>query len=155
MSDVIEYPFHKAAKTSLIIAGVLCCILVFAAPIGIWIIYKVTRARVTISPTGVKVNGLFSSGFEFADVERLGLLKIPIAARGAGGALAQAKLGGLPYGLNLVAKLKNGKNVKFITNQHERHEEMIEKIKANVNVPCEEIPMGIFGWKWPEQKRAA
>ena len=151
MNDVLEFPFHKAAKGSLYVAAFLCIILIIAAPLGIYFIYRIGKAKVSISPTGVRAEGLLTDSFEFADVARLGLLKVPIVARGAGAALARAKLGGLDYGLNLVVKTKAGKQIKFITNQYERHEELIAKVKQSVPVPCEEIQMGLFGMKWPEK----
>ncbi len=151
MNDVVEFPFHKAAKGSLYVAAVLCILLVIAAPLGIYFLFRIGKAKVSISPTGLKAEGLLTDSFEFADVARLGLLKIPVVARGAGAALARAKLGGLDYGLNLVVKTRAGKQIKFITNQYERHDEMIAKVKQAVPVPCDEITMGMFGLKWPEK----
>ena len=156
MGVIAEYPFHKGAKGALYTAAVLLVLLVFTIPIAIYFFWRIGRAKVTFTETGLEVNDMGSSKFEWNDVARLGLLKIPLAAKGAGGALAQAKLGGLNYGLNVVVQTKNGKNIKFVANQYERHEEMVEKIKQHLShLPCEEIPMGIFGWKWPQQQKAA
>lgn len=150
MNAVAEYPMHKAAKTSLRIAGVLMCLPVMTAPIGIYFLYRIGRAKVTITPTGVTAAGVTSASFVFADVARFGLLKIPIAGnKGVAGALAQSKLGGLDYGLNVVVQTRAGKNIKFVTNQFERHEDMIARITQAISVPCEELTMGALSWKWP------
>ncbi len=62
------------------------------------------------------------------------------------------KLDNMDYGVNLVAKLKSGKNVKFLLNQYENHGLIIERVKqALPSVPLEEIPMGMLTWKWPER----
>ena len=53
MNDVSEYPFHKAAKGSLYVAAVLCIILIIAAPLGFYFIYRIGKAKVTIGPTGL------------------------------------------------------------------------------------------------------
>ena len=53
------------------------------------------------------------------------------------------------YGLNLVVKKKGGKEVKFITNQYENHEALIEKIKQAVGKPMENVEMGLMSVKWP------
>lgn len=156
MGVIAEYPFHKGAKGSLYTAAVLLLLLVFTIPIAIYFFWRIGRAKVTFTESGLEVNGLGSSKFDWSDVSRLGLLKIPLHARGVGGALAQAKLGGLNYGLNVVVQTKSGKNIKFIANQYERHDELVEKVKQHLShLPCEEIPMGVFGWKWPAQQKAA
>ena len=82
---------------------------------------------------------------------RLGLLKVPLGGGGVAGAVANAKLAGLGYGLNVVVQTKAGKNIKFIANQYVRHEELIATIKQRCAVPCEELTMGAFTWKWPER----
>ena len=149
MNAVTEYPMHKSAKTALRITGALLFLPVMTAPIGAYFLYRVGRAKVTITPTGVKADGLTSTKFEFADVARFGLLKIPLAGKGVAGALAQSKLGGLDYGLNVVVQTRSGKNIKFVTNQYERHEDMIAQITQAIPVPREELTMGALTWKWP------
>ncbi|MBK7857234.1 MAG: hypothetical protein IPJ65_01165 [Archangiaceae bacterium] len=149
--ETIEYPFHKGARTSLYVVAALCIILVCAAPIGLFFIWRVSKGKVSIDSTRIRADGLMSDEIAFADVERLGILKIPLGGAGLGRALARLKLDNMDHGVNLVARLKSGKNVKFLLNQYERHGEIIEKVKqACPSVPMEEIPMGLLTWKWPE-----
>jgi hypothetical protein len=148
--ETVEYPFHKGARTSLYIAAALCIILVCAAPIGLYFIYRVSKGKVTIDSQKLRAEGLMTDEIVFADVDRLGVVNIPMVARGIGGMLARMKLDNMDYGVNLVARLKNGKDVKFLVNQYENHQAIIDKVKqALPNVPIETIPMGIFSWKWP------
>lgn len=150
--ETLEYPFHKGARTSLYIAAALCILIVCAAPIGAYFIWRVMKGKITIDSQKIRAEGLMTDEFAWADVDRMGLLNIPMVARGIGGLLARMKLDNMDYGVNLVARLKNGKDVKFLLNQYERHQEIVEKVKlALPNVPMETIPMGIFSWKWPEK----
>ncbi|MBS1152492.1 MAG: hypothetical protein H6Q89_4190 [Myxococcaceae bacterium] len=152
MNEVAEFPFHKGAKGALYVVAVLLIVLVVTIPVAIYCFFRIGKAKVTISRTGVRAEGLIlTDSFEFADVARLGLLKVQLAARGLGGALANAKLGGLGYGMNVVVETRSGKTIKFISNQYERHEELIAKIKQSVSVPCETIEMGVFKMKWPDR----
>lgn len=156
MNDILaEYPFHKGAKGALYFAAVLCILLIVTIPFAAWCFYRIGKAKVYVSRTGVKAEGLIMTDkFEFADVARIGTLKIPLAARGVGGAVANAKLKGLGYGLNLVVKTKAGKEIKFITNQYENHEDMISRIANASGLPLEEVQMGVFSAKWPERAGA-
>jgi hypothetical protein len=146
-----EFPFHKGARTSLYVAAALCILLVCAAPIGAYFIWRIGRAKVTIDGVRIRADGLLSDEIVFADVARLGIVNIPMVARGIGGMLARMKLNNMDYGVNLVAKLHSGKNVKFLLNQYENHEQIIERVQqACPSIRIEQIPMGVFTWKWPE-----
>jgi hypothetical protein len=145
----LEFPFHKGARTSFIITGVLLCVLCVTAPVAVWMFWRVGRGRVQLTDEGLEAAGLVTDRITFADVERFGVLRIPVAARGLGGAIATMKLGGLDEGVNLVFRLKNGKDVKFLANQYERHAALVDEVTRRVGVPAETIPMGLMGWKWP------
>lgn len=146
-----EFRMHKGARTALIITGVLLCILCVTIPFAVWIFYRVSRAKVTVRPDGLDAEGLMTDSVQFDDVERFGVLRIPLAARGLGAVLANMKLDNMGEGVNLVFRLKNGKDVKFIANQYERHAELIELVSKSVRVPRETITMGVLSWKWPEK----
>ncbi|MEW6434158.1 MAG: hypothetical protein AB1730_21875 [Myxococcota bacterium] len=146
-----EYPFHKGARTALIVTGVLLCVLCITFPVGLYFIWRVLKGGVTMTNSGVVVKGLTNDSFEFADVQRLGLLKVPMVGRGIGGTLANMRLDNMGYGLNLVVKLRNGKERKFLLNQFERHQELTERITKASPVPVEELTMGLLGPKWPEK----
>lgn len=142
---------HKGARTALIIVGVLLCVLCVTIPFAAWVFYRVGRARVVVRPDGLEAVALLTDAVAFDDVERFGVLRIPLAARGLGAVIANMKLDNMGEGVNLVFRLKNGKDVKFLANQYERHAELIELVSKSVRVPSETIPMGLLGWKWPER----
>jgi hypothetical protein len=152
MSEVAEFPFHKGAKGALYFVAVLLIVLVLPIPLAIYFFFRIGTAKVAISRTGVRAEGLMlTDKFEFADVARFGLLKIPLAGGGIAKAIANAKLAGLGYGLNVVVETKSGKTIKFIANQYVDHDKMIAQIKQALPMPCEEIEMGLFKMKWPER----
>lgn len=142
---------HKGARTALIIVGVLLCVLCVTIPFAVWVFYRVGRARVVVRPDGLEAVALMTDTVAFDDVERFGVLRIPLAARGLGAVIANMKLDNMGEGVNLVFRLKSGKDVKFLANQYERHAELIERVSKSVRVPRETIPMGLLGWKWPER----
>src|SRR3954449_9549146 len=107
-----EYPFHAGARMALNVAAVLCMILVVGIPIGIWIMVRVSGAKVILDDKGLTAKGLGSLRVELADVARFGVLRVPIIARGIGGALARKKVGG-DEGVNLCLQTKAGKTKKF------------------------------------------
>ncbi|GEM_PF-2369813 len=152
MVDAAEFPLHKGAKGSFIFVGVLLCLLVLTVPLAIWVFFRVGRGKVVVSRSGVEAAGIMlTDRFEFSDVARLGILTVPLAGAGIGRVVANIKLGGLGYGLNVVVQTRAGKTIKFIANQYERHEELIERIKKAVPLPCETIQMGLVSMKWPER----
>ncbi len=149
--EAIDFPMHKGARTSLIVVGVLLCLLCFTIPFGIYIFIRIGSCRVRLTSSGLEARGLVTDLVNFDDVERVGVLRVPVVARGIGGMLARMKLDNMNEGVNLVFRLRNGKDVKFAANQYERHQEMLEKVAASVRKPMETITMGLLSWKWPER----
>ncbi|MBL8920494.1 MAG: hypothetical protein JNJ54_16640 [Myxococcaceae bacterium] len=146
-----EFRMHKGARTALNISAALLLLLCITIPVAAWFFYRVTRAKVTVRPDGLTAEGLLTDSVQFDDVERFGVLRIPLAARGIGAVLANMKLDNMGEGVNLVFRLKNGKDVKFIANQYERHAELIELVSKSVRAPRENLTMGVLSWKWPEK----
>ena len=152
MSGELEFPLHKPGKTANIILAVLLCILCVTVPAAIWLLTRLGKAKAIVRADGLEVIGPFMTDeLKFDDVARFGILRVPMAARGLGGLVAAMKLNNMNEGVNLVFKLKSGKEVKFIGNQCENHDGLIEAVTARVRVPREEIKMGILSWKWPEK----
>src|SRR5438477_10572792 len=97
--ETAEFPFHKGARTALYAAAGLCLVLVCAAPIGLYFIWRVMKGKVSIDGQRIRADGLMTDEIVFADVDRLGLLNIPLVARGIGGIIARMKLDNMDYGL--------------------------------------------------------
>jgi hypothetical protein len=127
---------------------VLCFVLVFAAPLGVWLLLRAARGRVRISSTGVEVKGLGGTSFLFADVARLGLLEVPIVARGLGGALVRRRVGG-DKAIHVVVRTRSGKTHKFIASQYESFPQIVEAISQRSGRRCEWLETGLIGVRWP------
>jgi hypothetical protein len=148
-----DRPFHKGARVSLQIVGVLLILLVFTAPFGLWMFWRVAKARLRTTEKGVDASSITNIAFDYADVARLGICRIPIHAKGIGGALAKYKVGG-DHGINVCAVLRNGKKKQITANLYEDYEAAMDEISKGVGKPYEELEMGVFGIKWPEAKAA-
>ncbi|MGV3622277.1 MAG: hypothetical protein ACO1OB_15780 [Archangium sp.] len=148
-----EYPIHKNAKTSFIVVGVLLCLLCFTIPVAIWVFIRLGKMKVTLRGDGLEAVGAFlTDTVSWDDVERFGVLHVPVVAGGLGGYFARMKLNHMNEGLNVVFRLKNGKDVKFIANQYDGWEKMFDDIAGRVRAPREEMQMGLLSWKWPERR---
>lgn len=147
----MEFRMHGRARTALNITGGLLVLLCVTLPFAAWIFWRVSRAKVTLSADAVVAEGLVTDTVAFDDVERFGILRVPLVARGLGAVLANMKLDNMNEGINLVFKLKSGKEVKFLANQYERHAELIEQLSKRVRVPTETLTLGLVTHKWPER----
>lgn len=147
----LEYRMHKNARTALIITGVLLCVLCVTIPVAIWMFWRVSRAKVAVTSDGVVAEGLLTSTVKFDDVERFGVVRIPLMARGLGAVLANMKLDNMGEGVNAVFKMKGGKELKILANQFERHQELLAELSKRVRVPTEPLTMGLMSIKWPER----
>lgn len=148
MTDAVEYRFHEGARSSLTIVAVLCFVLVAAAPIGIWLLLRVSKGKVMISPADVVARGLGTTAFRFDEIARLGVQEVPIVARGMGGALVRRRVGG-DKALHLVVKTTAGKTRRFIVSSYENHRDIIAKVSEGTRKPCEKLETGPLGAKWP------
>ncbi len=147
----MDFKMHKGARTALNISGGLLLLLCVTIPVAAWIFWRVSRAKVSLTSSSVIAEGLLTDTVNFDDVERFGVLRVPLMARGLGAVLANMKLDNMGEGVNVVFKLKNGNDVKFIANQYERHAELIDELARRVRVPKETLSMGLVSHKWPER----
>lgn len=147
----LEFPVHKPGRTSLTVVAVLLMVLCVTFPAAIYVLVRLAKMRVKVTATGLEARGLVTDEVAFDQVARFGVLHVPVVAGGIGGYLARMKLNHMSEGLNLVFLMKDGKTVKFLANQYERHDELIDRVAASVRVPREEIQMGLLTWKWPER----
>jgi hypothetical protein len=152
--ETTDYRFHKGARTALTIAGVLCLLLIVAAPIGIWILMRVRSAKVSISPSEIRASALVTTVINLHDIQRIGVCMIPVPAAGIGGIIARMKVGG-SHAANICVMTQAGKTKKFIASQYENWEQMRDQIAGLAGKPMETIPMGLMGIKWPKEPTGA
>lgn len=147
----VEFPLHKPGRTSMVILAVLLMLLCVTVPFGLYLLVRMGSMRVRLSASSLEARGITTDVVEFDQVERFGVLRVPLVARGLGAVVARMKLDNMSEGVNLVFLLKSGKTVKFIANQFERHQDLVEQVTRLVRVPREELTMGLMGPKWPER----
>src|SRR5688500_17523507 len=152
-----EYPLHQGARTANRITGALCCLLIVAIPLGIWIFVRAAAARVWLKGDALKATNVFSStGFAYRDVARLGLLKVAVvtgsgAGAAIGGALARQKVGG-DVATHVVAKTTDGKLHSVLVSSYENMQEIIDELGERIGKPIETLTPGALGVgsaKWP------
>lgn len=150
--EATDYPMHKGARTSLYVVAGLLVLLCVTIPFAVYVFIRVRSAKVRVTSSGLTARGLMTTEVPFDQVERAGVLRVPLVARGLGAVLARMKLDNMDEGVNLVFRLRGGKDVKVLVNQFENHRELVERVRGAVRVPLEDIKMGTFGWKWPERQ---
>ena len=148
-----EFRLTGGARTAMIVVGVLCCLLVFALPVGLWVFYRLTRAKVTLSTEGLEAVNVFSSTrYAYADVARLGTFEVAVAKNGGvAGALAREKTGG-NAALHLVVQTKDGKNRSFMVSSYENYQDILDEVEQRVLLPYEVVTpgaAGAFNLTWP------
>ena len=144
-----DHRLHPGARSALTVAAVLCMILIVGIPFGVWILIRVSGGKVSFDDRGLTARALGSLRVDFADVTRIGLLRVPIVARGIGGALARKKVGG-NEGINLCFQTRAGKTKKFLVSQFEHHEEIVAEAARRVGKPVETLKMGLISPSWPK-----
>jgi len=143
------YVMHKGARSALKIAAFLVMLLVITLPLGIWWFIKVGGARVELRPDTIQANGLTNMTVPVADIQRVGILRVPIVAKGLGASLAKAKVGG-NEGVNLCMQLRNGKTKKFVASMYENYEDIFTSVSELTGLEMETLKMGMMGPKWQD-----
>ena len=148
-----EFRLSSGARTAMIVVGVLCCLLVVAIPIGIWVFYRLGKAKVTLSPEGLEAVNVFSSTrYAWTEVERLGTVEIAVVKGGGmAGAMAREKSGG-DAATHLIVKTKAGENRSFMVSSYDNWQDILDQVEQRVGKPFEVVTpsaVGLMGAKWP------
>jgi|CXWL01.1.fsa_nt_gi hypothetical protein len=149
-----EYPMQKGARVALYVAGGLCCLLIVAIPLGIWMIVRAAKAKVYLTASGVRATNVFSTTrFDYSEVARFGLCQVALAKnQGLAGGLAQARVGG-NVATHLIVQTKADKNRSFMVSSYESSQDIIDEVGRRLGMPCETVTPGaaggIYSAKWP------
>ena len=148
-----EFPLTKGAKSAMVFVAVLLILLVVTIPITIFIFWRLSKAKVVITPEGLTATNVFSSTrFDFADVARLGTFSVAVAkGGGVAGAMAREKTGG-DEALHLIVQTKDGKNHSFMVSSYENSQDILDQVEQRLNKPYENVTAGAagaFNAKWP------
>jgi hypothetical protein len=145
----LVYRLHSGARSAMNISGVLLCLLVVTIPIAIIIFWKTAAARLEIAGDELIFRNLISKRWRISSLRRLGVLAVPVIARGIGGALARKKVGGA-HAIHLCAIDDRGKKMNMLISIFERHQEIVQQVAAMTRLNVEEVKSGAFGPKWQE-----
>jgi hypothetical protein len=148
-----QYPLSSGARTGMIVVGVLCCLVLLAIPLGIWVFYRLGKAKVTLSPEGLEAVNIFSSTrYAWTDVARLGLMQVAMAKDGGmAGALARESTGG-NSATHLIVKTNAGDNRSFLVSNYDEWQDILDQVEQRVGKPYEAVTpgaAGAMGAKWP------
>jgi hypothetical protein len=149
-----EFPLIPGARTAMIVVGVLLCLLVFTIPLGIWVFWRLSKAKVVLTPEGLVARNVFSTTqFAYGDVARLGLMQVEVTTQGGmAGALARDKVGGDGGALHLIVQTTDGRNRSFMVSSYQNAQDILDEVEQRVGKGYEVVTpgaAGAIGAKWP------
>lgn len=143
------YRLHGGARSAFTIVSILLIFLVVTIPVAAWIFIRSSAGRIEIRGSQLIARALFTKRWDLTRVRRLGVLAVPMYARGLGGALARRKVGG-NSAIHLCTIDDRRRKSSVIVSMYERYPEIINQVSMLTRLPVEELKVGAFGAKWPE-----
>jgi hypothetical protein len=144
----LVFRMHKGARTALNVVGVLLVLLFVTIPFAIWVFVRTAGARIEITGDELIFRNLLGKRWKLASLRRIGVLSVPVIARGIGGTLARKKVGG-DHAIHLCAIDDRQKKSNVLISMFERHPEIIQHVAAMTRLQVEEVRSGALGPKWP------
>jgi hypothetical protein len=143
------YKLHRRAFRHFFAAGLLCCLFVVGAPVGILLFVFAFRARIEISHRGLAVRGLFGRRWlQRETVTRVGLYTSD-RPDGLAGLGARDVWGG-NAGIHLCWCDDYGQTRSVCVSMYEGQDEVLTRVFEMVNhLSVEELTMGLLGFRWP------
>jgi hypothetical protein len=141
-----QFPLSKGARTAMVVVGVLLCLLVVFIPVGLFVFWRLSKAKVTLTPEGLEAVNVFSTTrFAYADVARVGTFEIAVApGGGAAGALAREKTGG-NAATHLIVQTKDGRNRSFMVSSYDDWQDILDQVEQRLERPFEVVVPGAAG----------
>ena len=78
------YPTKDAWRRLQIFAGVLCCLMIFTIPLGIWIIVRAKNARAGLTSEGFAFTYLTTVAYRWTDIESFSVGNMDASMYGGG-----------------------------------------------------------------------
>ena len=144
----MTFPLHGGARGAYMVLGVLLCILIVGIPFAIWAFIARSRGRVDVRGMEIVSVGFFTRRLDLSRARRLGVLHVPVYARGIGGAIARRKVGG-DQAVHLCTMDEQGRKANMLVSMYERFPEIIQYGQRATGLPLEEVQVGALGPKWP------
>jgi hypothetical protein len=144
----MSFPLHGGARGAYMVLGVLLCLLIVGIPFAIWAFIARSRGRVDLRGMEVVSVGFFTRRLDLSRARRLGVLHVPVYARGIGGAIARRKVGG-DQAVHLCTMDEQGRKANMLVSMYERFPEIIQYGQRVTGLPLEDVQVGALGPKWP------
>jgi hypothetical protein len=138
---------HGGAKLAFYVTGALWCLLIVTLPIGVWMIMAASRARVEMTDDTLVVRNFWTIRIPYAEMHRLGTLRVRVVGHGILAYLVRKKVGG-PIAVNFCAMNLQGRTRKFLASMFENHEDFIARASQIAHRPVENVSFGLVGVKW-------
>lgn len=143
------FKLSSGARTAMIVVGVLSCLLIVGIPLGVYVFWRLGRARIELtSEQFIAVEMFSSTQFAWSDVARLGIFTFAVAGQGVAGAVAREGAGG-NEATHLAVKLKSGAEKRVMVSRFERWQDILDEVEQRANLPFEKLETGAIGPKWP------
>jgi hypothetical protein len=130
------------------VVAVLLFILIVTFPIALWALVARSRGRIEVRGLEIVSYGFLSKRLDLSRARRLGVLQVPVYARGLGGAIARRKVGG-DQAIHLCTMDEQGRKANMLVSMYERFPEIIDLAQRATGLPIEEVEVGVLGPKWP------
>jgi hypothetical protein len=147
----VVYPLHAGAKAALNVTAFLLILLVITIPFAVYVFVRTAGGRIEVTGDELIFRNLVTKRWKLASLRRLGVLAVPIIARGIGGSLARKKVGG-DKAIHLCAIDDRGRKMNVLISMFERHQEIVQQVAGITRLPVEEVKSGAFGPKWADQQ---
>lgn len=144
----MTFPLHAGARGAYMVLGVLLCILIVGIPFAIWAFIARSRGRIDVRGLEIVSVGFFTRRLDLSRARRLGVLHVPVYARGIGGAIARRKVGG-DQAVHLCTMDEQGRKANMLVSMYERFPEIIQYGQRATGLPLEDVQVGALGPKWP------
>ena len=144
----MTFPLHAGARGAYMVLGVLLCLLIVTIPVAIWAFVARSRGRIDVRGMEIVSVGFFTRRLDLSRARRLGVLHVPVYARGIGGAIARRKVGG-DQAVHLCTMDEPGRKRNMLVSMYERFPEIIHYGQRATGLPLEDVQVGALGPKWP------
>jgi hypothetical protein len=147
-AGAMTFPLHAGARGAYMVLGVLLCLLIVGIPFAVWAFIARSRGRIDVRGMEIVSIGFFTRRLDLSRARRLGVLHVPVYARGIGGAIARRKVGG-DQAVHLCTMDEQGRKANMLVSMYERFPEIIQYGQRVTGLRLEDVQVGALGPKWP------
>jgi hypothetical protein len=151
--EPVVYRLHPKATRFALIVSIILAWLIIPLPYALACFLAACRSKLVLHEKGMEVTYLFTRRIRFDEIERLGLLPVPVPTRGIGAYLARMECSG-EHRINLCVMDRRGKTRWVPVSLYEGYLDFLHRVQQAVDKPYEEVALGAFHFKWPADAAA-